>query len=38
MNFTESGIRLHDEAVKLELDAESVAQARLHFRQNYGTP
>jgi phosphatidylserine/phosphatidylglycerophosphate/cardiolipin synthase-like enzyme len=38
MNFTESGIRLHDEAVKLELDQEAVAQARLHFRQNYGTP
>lgn len=38
MNFTESGIRLHDEAVKLELDPQAVAQARLHFRQNYGTP
>ena len=38
MNFTESGIRLHDEAVKLELDPPAVAQARLHFRQNYGTP
>jgi phosphatidylserine/phosphatidylglycerophosphate/cardiolipin synthase-like enzyme len=38
MNFTESGIRLQDEAVKLELDPEAVAQARVHFRQNYGTP
>ena len=38
MNFTESGIRLHDEAVKLELDPQAVAQARVHFRQNYGAP
>lgn len=38
MNFTESGIRLHDEAVKLELDRGAVAQARVHFRQAYGAP
>jgi hypothetical protein len=38
MNFTESGIRLHDEAIKLELDPQAVAHARLHFRQAYGTP
>lgn len=38
MNVTESGIRLHDEAIKLDLDPEAVAQARLHFRQNYGAP
>jgi hypothetical protein len=38
MNFTESGIRLLDEAIKLELDSEAVAQARVHFRQNYGVP
>jgi hypothetical protein len=38
MNFTESGIRLHDEAVKLELSAPAVAQARVHFRQAYGAP
>jgi phosphatidylserine/phosphatidylglycerophosphate/cardiolipin synthase-like enzyme len=38
MNFTESGIRLNDEAVKLELDRQAVAQARVHFRQNYGAP
>jgi phosphatidylserine/phosphatidylglycerophosphate/cardiolipin synthase-like enzyme len=38
MNFTESGIRLNDEAVKLELNPQAVAQARVHFRQNYGTP
>jgi phosphatidylserine/phosphatidylglycerophosphate/cardiolipin synthase-like enzyme len=38
MNFTENGIRLHDEAIKLELDPQAVAHARVHFRQNYGTP
>lgn len=38
MNFTESGIRLNDEAVKIELAEDAVAQVRLHFRQNYGTP
>jgi hypothetical protein len=38
MNFTYNGVRLHDEAVKFELAAESVAQARVNFRQNYGVP
>jgi phosphatidylserine/phosphatidylglycerophosphate/cardiolipin synthase-like enzyme len=38
MNFTESGIRLHDEAVKVDLDPQEVALARVHFRQAYGAP
>jgi phosphatidylserine/phosphatidylglycerophosphate/cardiolipin synthase-like enzyme len=38
MNFTQSGIRLNDEAVKYELDEEAVARARVHFRQHYGAP
>jgi hypothetical protein len=38
MNFTESGIRLNDEAVKYELGEEAVAHARVHFRQCYGVP
>lgn len=38
MNFTESGIRLHDEAVKIDIDAQAVAQARVHFRHAYGAP
>lgn len=38
MNFTESGIRLHDEAVKFDLAPQTVSQARLHFRQHYGVP
>jgi len=38
MNFTESGIRIHDEAVKYDLDPATVAQARVHFRQTYGAP
>lgn len=38
MNFTESGIRLHDEAVKFDLTPHAVSQARLHFRQHYGVP
>lgn len=38
MNFTESGIRLNDEAVKYELSPEAVAQARVHFRQEYSVP
>jgi phosphatidylserine/phosphatidylglycerophosphate/cardiolipin synthase-like enzyme len=38
MNFTESGIRLNEESIRLELDPEAVAQARLDFRQTYGAP
>jgi phosphatidylserine/phosphatidylglycerophosphate/cardiolipin synthase-like enzyme len=38
MNFTYNGIRLHDEAVRLELDDQVVADARLNFRQTYGVP
>lgn len=38
MNFTYNGVRLHDEAVKFELGAEAVAQARVNFRQTYGVP
>lgn len=38
MNFTESGIRIHDEAVKYDLDPAIVAQARVNFRQTYGAP
>lgn len=38
MNFTESGIRLHDEAVKIDIDEQAVAQARVHFRHAYGAP
>lgn len=38
MNFTYNGIRLHDEAVRFELDDEIVAGARLNFRQTYGAP
>jgi phosphatidylserine/phosphatidylglycerophosphate/cardiolipin synthase-like enzyme len=38
MNFTESGIRLHDEAVKIDTDPATVAQARVHFRHAYGAP
>jgi phosphatidylserine/phosphatidylglycerophosphate/cardiolipin synthase-like enzyme len=38
MNFTESGIRINDEAVKFDISNEVVAQARVHFRQDYGTP
>jgi hypothetical protein len=38
MNFTESGIRIHDEALKFDLEPATVAQARVHFRQTYGAP
>jgi hypothetical protein len=38
MNFTESGIRLNDEALTFEMDESAVAHARLHFRQHYGGP
>lgn len=38
MNFTESGVRLNDEALKYETTPDAVAQARVHFRQEYGVP
>ena len=38
MNVTYNGIRLHDEAVRFELDDEVVAGARVNFRRTYGVP
>jgi hypothetical protein len=36
MNLTYNGVEVNDEGVSLDRSPESVAQARIHFKENYG--